>query len=878
MRNKIFLVFVLGIFTFVIFSQLSIAKVDSSVINQVHSSGFAKIEVIYKNENSQSMSLMSSKILGQEKMAFMTVNSTELAKLENQKNISSIFLIPTKHLLDLTTDNIINATPIWSITENETNLTGKDQTVCIIDTGVDYTNPSLGGCYGNNNPLSSCKVIGGWDFCADNKNCTTEDNNITDINGHGTHVAGILSGNGPITGVAPDSKIVALKVLNSTGAGWDNDILSAIDWCIDNATKFNISVISMSLGGDNIYSNYCDNSSGDNNLFSQKITEAQEKNISVVIATGNDNSTLGISSPACIKNAIRVGASYENSIANFTNRGINFSDILLAPGVDVNSTIPPNSYLNPHDKNWGILSGTSMATPHVAGTILLLNQYRTQILGKNFAPQLIKSKLIQFGKKINDTIGTLLNYSRIDVFSTLIGVDSSAPVISLLSPVNDTLSNGTLNISCYAKDDLNKINMTLNIWNSTNLFSSINRSFNSLNGTINENFNLPLNKTYTWNCLAIDSNENLNNSKNRTFSTAPLLVKTISPQKTYVNLNQTYNCSAKSVSPLRNLIFYFWKVNDSSNSSNITLLNSQTINISGTSNNSIFNYNFSGNGNYTWSCSASNILNQTYYSSNNSIIYDIIKPNITIISPPQDYVATGEQNIKFKFNISEKSNCSILINNINNYFESYSNKTNIFTKKLGVGNYRWYLNCSDLAGNIKNTSKYSIIIKSIPTYSGGGSRYIPKPINEPPKKIVKKLNLSDFSSWDYENLNENTNLILDFLGKNYDLSASKFNLSNFLIHIANRTYEINNESDLKIDLNQDRIYDLEIFYSSKSTTGVNIYLKSINETIPVKHIVVNKTVPDKIIKKEKKSPNFVKKIIYKIFIFLKEKTFFLRFL
>lgn len=887
MKNKTFLIFVLGILVFISFLQFSMAKIDSSVIDQVNSNGFAKVYVSYNNPPQKNlMSLFSSKKTNF-KVKVMNVNSSELSFLENQSNVTSIALVPEKHILDLTTDRIINATPVWNVSENGINLTGKGQTVCIIDTGVDYTNPSLGGCYGYNNLSSPCKVIGGWDFCADNSTCTTQDDNVMDANGHGTHVAGILSGNGSIKGVAPDSKIVVLKVFNSTGSAWDNDILSAMDWCIKNATEFNISAISMSLGGNKIYSTYCDNdSSEDNYNFSQEIASAEGKNISVVIATGNDNSTLGVSSPACIKDAIRVGASYNNdSIVNFTNRGGIFSDTLLAPGVDVNSTMPPNSYLNEYNKTWGILSGTSMATPHVAGAILLLNQYRKESLGENFAPQTIKSKLIDFGKKINDTLGTLLNYSRIDVFSTLIGVDSSPPEVSLLSPANNTLSNGTIDISCYAKDDLNKINLTLNIWNSTGLFNSTNQSFNSLNGTINENFTLPLNEIYSWGCSAIDSKGNIKVSKNRTFSTVPLLVKTISPQKTYVNTNQTYNCSANSVSSLRNLTFYFWGMDPSSNSSNMTLLNNQTVNISGVTNSSVFNYNFSRDGNYTWSCSASNVLNQTYNSNNKSIISDTVNPNVTRIFPSNNYSVTGEQNIKFKFNVSEQSNCSVVINEGNNYIKSYPNKINIFTKRLGVGNYEWYLNCSDLTGNLRNTSNYLLTIKRTPTYSGGSggsSSYsptvaAPTPVTTP-KKQVKEINSSDLSSWNYQNLSNNTNLVLNLLGKTYNISASGFNSSEFSLNISNKIYKINNKSDLKIDLNEDHIYDLEVIYSSSSLAGAQVYLKKINEVIPVKHIETNKPAPIKTIKQKTNFHGFIQKIVYTIFKFIKEKSFFLRFL
>src|SRR3989338_7434484 len=69
--------------------------------------------------------------------------------------------------------SIINATPTYLLQESSLNLTGQGQTVCVIDTGINYSHPALGGCYGNNNASSTCKVIGGWDYCADNTACNT---------------------------------------------------------------------------------------------------------------------------------------------------------------------------------------------------------------------------------------------------------------------------------------------------------------------------------------------------------------------------------------------------------------------------------------------------------------------------------------------------------------------------------------------------------------------------------------------------------------------------------------------------------------------------------------------------------------------------------
>ncbi len=189
------------------------------------------------------------------------VNASDLELLRNNVGIESIELEKERKIFLQDSISVINATNAHNLTYNGFNLTGSGRTICIIDTGINSSHPALGGCYGNNNASSACKITGGWDYCADNgANCATEDNVPDDINGHGTHVSGITAANGTIKGIAPEARIVMLKACNSSGSCFDSDIAASINWCIGNATKYNISVISMSLGGE-LYTNYCNDDS-----------------------------------------------------------------------------------------------------------------------------------------------------------------------------------------------------------------------------------------------------------------------------------------------------------------------------------------------------------------------------------------------------------------------------------------------------------------------------------------------------------------------------------------------------------------------------------------------------------------------------------------
>ena len=289
--------------------------------------------------------------------------------------------------------------------------TGSGETICFLDTGVDYTLGSLGGCFG-----PGCKVVAGYDF-------VNNDANPTDDNGHGTHVAGIATVDGGFQGVSPKAKIAAVKVLDEDGTGSSSDIIKGIDWCVGNSTQYDISIISASLGdgaeyGPNGANGTCPT------LGATAINSAVSQGIHVVAASGNENFLNGISWPACNNNVTSVGAvydqftigidfgicddgpfSFEDDIACFTNRGTNLD--LLAPGVEVLS-------LWHHVPFFKSLSGTSQAAPHVSGSIALLKEADDTNSITN-SPMHIRELLKESGKQIYDSASGL-RIPRLDIF------------------------------------------------------------------------------------------------------------------------------------------------------------------------------------------------------------------------------------------------------------------------------------------------------------------------------------------------------------------------------------------------------------------------------------------------------------------------------
>lgn len=268
--------------------------------------------------------------------------------------------------IDVVSNHQIKADRVWT----DLGFTGKDISIGIIDTGIDYNHPDLGGGIG-----PSFKVKGGYDF-------VNSDNDPMDDNGHGTHVAGIAAANGAtLKGVAPEADLYAFKVLNNYGSGIDSWILAAIERSLDPdqnpATDDKLDVVNMSLG----------RSIDPTEPISEAVNNAVQQGITYVVAAGNsyDYSTIG--TPAIAKNAITVGATDQyDYTAYFSSKGptentYQIKPDVSAPGVDIYSSFPNNQYKSE--------SGTSMATPHVTGAVALL-------LDKNpgWTPEIIKGALM----------------------------------------------------------------------------------------------------------------------------------------------------------------------------------------------------------------------------------------------------------------------------------------------------------------------------------------------------------------------------------------------------------------------------------------------------------------------------------------------------
>lgn len=283
----------------------------------------------------------------------------------------------------------IGATDAWDFAR------GSGTTIAVVDTGVDYIHPDLAG-----------RVDLGRDF-------VDGDDDPMDVQGHGTHVAGIAAGGADdgtgIAGVAPAARILAVRVLDADGAGNYSQVADGIVYAADHGAT----VMNLSLGG-----------TDPSELLRAAIDYATAKGVVVTCASGNEGRST-VSYPARYDSCIAVGATDEaDAVTDFSNTGPGLD--FVAPGAQVLSSIMGGSY-----DSW---DGTSMAAPHVAGLAALL---ASQGLGRRAIVETMTTTAKDLGPAGVDTVSGV---GRIDAAAatlaasrqTFASTDTVAPTVGSL--------------------------------------------------------------------------------------------------------------------------------------------------------------------------------------------------------------------------------------------------------------------------------------------------------------------------------------------------------------------------------------------------------------------------------------------------------------
>jgi serine protease AprX len=821
--------------------------------------GIASVREVDRDEIAKSLNL--DKKDSYENYYYKEISLDDLEILKKENLVKDIYLSRKIRAFLQESVPLINATPTWNLNLENLNLNGSGQTVCVIDTGVDFTHPDL---IGKN---LTCNID-----CF-NKSCTE---NCSILDDHGTHVAGIVGAYGGINGTAIGANLIGLKILDASGYGSNNelDLSRAIQWCIDNKENYNISVISMSLGTIILYSNYCDGSDS----WTTAVNNASKENISIVVATGNAGNTTHISDPACIENSTRVGATNKNDLMSEGGWGgyNRWSlDMLIAPGISISSTVIGGGY--------DTKSGTSMATPHVSGAIAIIRQY-LELTNRTMTPKQIENLLKDTGKQINDTEGNGLNYSRIDVYEAIKNLDTLG--INFTNPTeenNSFLSQDYIQVNVSTNEE-NLGTITIRLYNETGDLINSSKSNQSpyfFNFTNIKNGKYFINASVNSSVLGF---ENHTNTRIITLD-KPLLVisniRTTNIKKNQVTFNATTNENATCFVKFGENSSLVNQTSDSENKK-IHVITQENLS-EGT-----FYY-------YKWNCTdlARNlpVLSEVYSFST----IKTIKENTSNITSTIFEANITKENKTTRVAYFEVKTNSSITNATINFSKTSTNPTNksilnktpidlyysITSNNLNESNLNWVIikahyNSSELPENIDEStlrlywlngtdweeveggvntsgkyvwgnrtgfSYYGIAGDEIQEDEaeengsgngenggrGGGGGSTTTQTQETIKEITKE----EIQQGTTETLSKNEKLKFQIKNNNHTLEIQEIYESSAKIQISSNpitlTIELNNET--KIDLNKNNSYDLLIILTSIENKKVTLFLQEINKEI-----------------------------------------------
>ncbi len=388
-----------------------------------------------------------------------TANPESLNILQSSPMVTEITRDIAFPLLLNQSNNIIGADKVWSKSFDGVGYTGKGQQIAILDTGVDKNHSFLSGkiiseaCYSSTVPSD-----GSTSLCPGGVlESTQTDSGLpcpSSIAGcdHGTHVAGIAAGGSFMLGneyhgVARDAEIIPIQVFSQFNnplscffqapcvLSYTSDQMKALERVLDLSQdpEMNISSINMSLGGGQF------NSVCDDQPLKPLIDQLRSVGVVTVIASGNNGFSDSISAPACISSAISVGSTTKSdSVSSFSNSA-NILD-LLAPGSNIISSILNNQFATK--------SGTSMATPHVAGAWALIKEK-------------VPDATVQDSLDILKSTGTQITDPRNGITFTRIQLDEAVKVIPEFPIVFLTFAVSIM-FSIFVLIKKNRLNLTHN--------------------------------------------------------------------------------------------------------------------------------------------------------------------------------------------------------------------------------------------------------------------------------------------------------------------------------------------------------------------------------------------------------------------------------
>ncbi len=311
-------------------------------------------------------------------------------------------------------------------------LSGRGQTVAIIDSGIAYDHQALGGGFGTGK-----RVVGGWDFAENDANPYDD----APSGFHGTHVAGIVgSSNATYRGVASGVDLVALRVFDDQGNGNFSWVEKALQWVHQHRSDYAnpITTVNLSLGtawNSNAPPNWA--------MLEDEFAQLKNDGIFIAVSAGNSFSSynaVGLSYPAASPYVVPVASVDNNgSLSSFSQRN---SRVIAAPGRSIVSTVP--DFVTGGDgvaNDFAGASGTSMAAPYLAGASALVRQTMQLVGYANVTQDTIYNHLRSTADTIFDAV-TNANYFRLNVGAA---INSLMPTDDYGSTSTTAFALGTLN-------------------------------------------------------------------------------------------------------------------------------------------------------------------------------------------------------------------------------------------------------------------------------------------------------------------------------------------------------------------------------------------------------------------------------------------------
>jgi len=316
-------------------------------------------------------------------------NSKSEAGMFTEKSLAALMSIETSSVGGIVTNNPVSqstgslqplatasdATNLTSFQTNNPAIDGSGTTIAVLDTGIDLDHPFFGGD-ANGDGISD-KIVASQDFHGDG-------NGASDPDGHGTHVSGIaMSSDTSLPGVAPGANVAAIQVLGANG-GFTSSVEAGLQWVISNASALNITSVNLSLG-DGSNSNI-ESAAG---LISDELAALRSMGIITFAAAGNSFATFnaqGLGDPAIDPNALAISAldSANEGAASYSQRSETLTAV-FAPGTFITNAAPG---AGPAIQT---LSGTSMASPYLAGVSSLMRQLKPNLSVDDFETFLTQS-------------------------------------------------------------------------------------------------------------------------------------------------------------------------------------------------------------------------------------------------------------------------------------------------------------------------------------------------------------------------------------------------------------------------------------------------------------------------------------------------------